>query len=381
VSFVYGHRIVRLLAALGAIGLSFLSFLAHGGSIPPIRTVFIILLENESWANIEGNTIAPYINNTLIPMASRCEAYFNIDSLHPSLPNYLWLEAGTNFGILDDNEPAVNHLNITNHLVTLLNNAGISWRAYQEHVPGTNIPLVTENGISVRHNPFVYFDDVSGTNNPNYVYGITHIRPYAELSQDLTNNTVARYNFIIPDDCNDGHDVCSPLNNSVLQVDSWLAAEVPRILNSAAFTNDGALFITWDESYETDSRIGMIVLSPFARGGGYANTTYYTHSSMLRTLQEMFGIGPFLGDAANATDLSDLFIQFGINQVVRTPSGGIHLTAVGVSPGRTNVIEASTNLVNWTAISTNVALSDSFTVIDADAKDFERRFYRLLQLP
>ena len=33
----------------------------------------------------------------------------------------------------------------------------------------------------------------------------------------------------------------------------------------------------------------------------------YTHSSDLRTMQEIFHVGPFLGDAANATDLSDLF--------------------------------------------------------------------------
>jgi phospholipase C len=380
-SFARNSPMIRRLITAAIATFLILPASVTANSLPPIRTVFVILLENEAWADIEGSTNAPYINNTLLPIASRCEAYSNVPGLHPSLPNYLWLEAGTNFGIFDDNEPVVNHQNTTNHLVTLLNKAGISWRVYQEHVSGTNVPLVTENGISVRHNPFVYFDDISGTNNPNYSFGITHVRPYTELSQDLTNNTVVRYNFIIPDDCNDGHDVCLPLTNSVLQADSWLAAEVPKILSSAAYTNDGALFITWDESYETDSRVGMIVLSPFARGDGYANTIYYTHSSMLRTLQEIFGVGPFLGDAANATNLSDLFIQFGISQVVRMPSGGMHLIAGGVTPGRTNVIEASTNLVSWIAISTNVAASSTFAVIDPDAKDFDRRFYRLLQLP
>src|SRR5206468_5479195 len=29
-------------------------------------------------------------------------------NMHPSLPNYLWLEAGTNFNILDDNDPSSN---------------------------------------------------------------------------------------------------------------------------------------------------------------------------------------------------------------------------------------------------------------------------------
>jgi hypothetical protein len=54
----------------------------------------------------------------------------------------------------------------------------------------------------------------------------------------------------------------------------------------------------------------MIVLSPDARGGGYANTLHYTHSSTLRTLEEIFGVSPYLGDAANATDLRDLFRTF-----------------------------------------------------------------------
>jgi len=50
----------------------------------------------------------------------------------------------------------------------------------------------------------------------------------------------------------------------------------------------------------------MIVLSPFAKPG-YANTIHYTHSSTLKTMQEIFGVTPLLADAANATDLSDLF--------------------------------------------------------------------------
>ncbi len=54
----------------------------------------------------------------------------------------------------------------------------------------------------------------------------------------------------------------------------------------------------------------MIVLSPFAKGGGYSNKIAYTHSSTLRTIQEIFGVEPFLGDAANSNDLSDLFRIF-----------------------------------------------------------------------
>jgi len=81
------------------------------------------------------------------------------------------------------------------------------------------------------------------------------------------------------------------------------------ILNSAAYQT-GAVFITWDEAATGDGPIGMIVLSPFAKGAGYQNSIHYTHGSTLRTFQEIFGVTPFLGDAANQTDLSDLFAVF-----------------------------------------------------------------------
>jgi phosphatidylinositol-3-phosphatase len=67
------------------------------------------------------------------------------------------------------------------------------------------------------------------------------------------------------------------------------------------------VFITWDEgAHGSDGPIGMIVVSPLAKVN-YANSLYYTHSSTLRTMQEIFGVRPPLRDAANATDLSDLF--------------------------------------------------------------------------
>jgi hypothetical protein len=56
--------------------------------------------------------------------------------------------------------------------------------------------------------------------------------------------------------------------------------------------------------------IGMIVLSPKAKGGGYTNHIAYSHSSTLRSMETIFGVQPFLGDAANATDLGDLFTSF-----------------------------------------------------------------------
>jgi hypothetical protein len=279
---------------------------AQAASLPPIRTVFVILMENESLSSIKGNTNAPYINNILLPQASHCEQYYAIG--HPSLPNYLWIEAGTNFGVTDDNPPSANHQSTTNHLVTLLNKAGVSWKTYQENISGTTVPLTNSYPYAPKHNPFVYFDDVTGTLNPKFAYGIAHIRPYSELARDLTNHTVAAYNFITPNLCDDMHDSCAPVSNMVRQGDNWLSTEIPKIMSSNAYTNNGAIFIVWDESQNSgSSSIGLICLSPLAKGNGYASNVQYTHSSLLRTVQEIFKVTPLIRDAANASNLSDLF--------------------------------------------------------------------------
>jgi hypothetical protein len=273
--------------------------------LPPVQTVFLVVLENHNWSSFQGSADAPYLNGGLLPKSSCCAQYHNPPGLHPSLPNYLWLEAGTNFGILDDNDPFANHQSTTNHLVALLSNAGISWKAYMEDISGADVPLNDTNNYAVRHDPFVYFDDVTGTNNPNFAYGIAHIRPYGELAGDLTNNRVARYNFIAPNLCDNGHDSCPPLDNPIRQTDAWLAGQIPAILNSAAYQNAGVLFITWDEGENnSDGPLGLILLSPLARGGGYNNAVYCTHSSLLRTIQEMLTVTPLLGDAVQASDLA-----------------------------------------------------------------------------
>ncbi len=126
---------------LPAAGLLFLlPTTAALAGVPPVQTVFVIVMENHGWAEIKGSTNAPYLNGTLLPLASYCEQYFTPPGLRPSEPNYLWLEAGTNFGILDNNDPALNHQNTSNHLVAQLRAAGISWKTYQEDISGAEVP-------------------------------------------------------------------------------------------------------------------------------------------------------------------------------------------------------------------------------------------------
>src|SRR3954447_830553 len=131
------------------------------GQMSSVKNVFIILMENHNSSDIKGSASAPYINNTLLPMSSYATQSFNPPAIHPSLPNYLWLEAGTNFGIANDSDPSVNHQSTTSHLVTQLQTAGISWKSYQEDISGTSCPLTSVAKYAPKHNPAVYFDDVT----------------------------------------------------------------------------------------------------------------------------------------------------------------------------------------------------------------------------
>ena len=346
-----------------------------------VKTVFVILMENHDWSDglngILGTTNCAYINNTLLPKASYCSQYYNPPGNHPSEPNYLWLEGGSNFGITDDN-PA-NRVASTNHLTTLLNKSNISWKSYQQDM--VSDPLVDQNNYVVRHDPMVFFNDVNG----NVAYMNAHVRPYTEFATDLLNNTVARYNFITPNLTNDMHNPACSGCSARVSGDHWLSLEIPKIMVSAAYTNSGAIFITWDEGKAADGPIGLIVLSPLAKGHGYSNTNHYNHGSTLRTMQNIFGVRPYLGDAANVTDLSDLFVAAVVPpkppgfRSATLDSGSIYLAATNAIIGTTNYIQTSSNLTNWTTLFFTVPTSTTFSF--SAAVNPTNLFFRIKQGP
>lgn len=300
-----------------------------------IKYVWIILMENHNWTgnnagaqygdpDIKGSPLAPYTNGWLLHHAAHAERYFNPPGNHPSLPNYLWLEAGTNFGILQDNLPTDDNLTTHKHLVHLLDKAGISWKSYAEQDFGNpeydDCPLGW-NEVDPNHVPAVYFADDTNDFNPQSPHCIAHVVPYSEMATDIADRKVAHYNFISPNVCHDGHEGVSPCASdepadNTLRGDQWLKHNVPLITNSPEFKKAGVLFIVWDEGEDSgaysDGPIGMFVLSPFAKGGGqreYTNYIHYDHNSMLKTEEEIFGLQPLLGGAANSAtkDLRDLF--------------------------------------------------------------------------
>jgi phosphatidylinositol-3-phosphatase len=225
---------------------------------------------------------------------------------------------------LADTQPGQVPTDNAPHLVELLKDKGISWRAYAE--PDFGSPVfdtcpIDFTYLDVEHLPFTYFADVTDNFNPNSKYCIEHVRPYYQLATDLADHTTARYNFIVPNVCHDGHEGVSPCDatepsDNTLRSDTWLKQNVPLILESEEYKRGGALFIIWDEGEDSgkfsDGPIGVFLLSPFAKGGGkreYQNYLHYDHSSTLKTFEEIFEVEPLLGAAADdkTMDLRDWF--------------------------------------------------------------------------
>src|SRR5262249_6083345 len=142
----------------------------------------------------------------------------------------------------------------------------------------------------------------------------------------LQRDKVAEFTGITRNQYNDqhsalagGYGVFTGDQASIAQGDNFLARAVPLIMASDAYQDGGVIVLWWDESEGGDTpeyTLPFIIISKHAHanvdGLPYASDIEYSHSSFLPTMQEIFDVDPesgypWLGDAANATDLSALF--------------------------------------------------------------------------
>ena len=278
--------------------------------------VFVIAMENTDANQIYGNTSdAPYINNTLLPRYARSTNFKDELPSLPSEPHYVWMEAGANafsdHTFTNDNVPSrTNSTASTAHLVTQIKNAtsGVSWRSYQEGINSTTgaCPIAASGFYQPKHDPFVFFRDVSGsTPSKTNMYCAAHHKNLSLLAGDLANHAVATYNFITPNQCHDMHGQSGcPNGNTIRSGDDWLAANLPALI-AFVNANDGVIFITWDEGSSTNF-LAFIAIGPHVKAG-YAGGVMYTHSSMVKSIENILGV-PVLPAVASANTLSDLFV-------------------------------------------------------------------------
>jgi hypothetical protein len=336
---------------------------ATGGTgledIPHFDHVVVLIEENED----EADTFAPdspatYLNQTLVPRGVFLPNYYGTG--HVSLDNYIAMASGQpGNGVTNTDCLAVNFWTCAQstlpydggkgrNLGDQLDTAGVSWAGYMDGMPAncfhadyspTAQPPDPYQGNSRtppaydyadRHNPFIYFPDIV----ENTDRCAAHDVPFTQLSTDLANDALPQFSFITPDTCHDGHDApCSDGSPGGLKgMDNWLAPNVQPLIDYL-FAHNGLLVITFDESNPSNppkslcsacagggagGQIGALLLSPRLPAGTTVSSAY-DHYSLLRTVEDSFGISEHLNLANQATPMTDVFAGAGNPQLPEAP--------------------------------------------------------------
>jgi phospholipase C len=334
---------------------------AAAPALPPIRHVFVLILENQSYAVTFGRaSAAPYLAHTLPAQGALLPHYYAIG--HASLDNYVALISGQapneqtqlDCPVFSEFRVTARELNpdgqalgsgcvyppAVRTLPDQLEAAGLSWKAYMEdmgndprrepgtcgHVPlGANDPTAVptvKDQYAAKHNPFVYFHSIID-DRPRCESRVVNL---ARLPGDLASAaTTPNFVFITPNLCNDGHDpkCADGRQGGLAAINVFLSQWVPLITSSAAYRADGLLIVTFDESDSegTEGSTACCGEKPlpgarYAPGfngpgggrvgavvlspfvkGGTVSDVPYNHYSLLRTVEAIFKLPP-LGYAA-----------------------------------------------------------------------------------
>jgi hypothetical protein len=264
---------------------------APSGNLPNFSHVYVIIFENKEYSSVIGSSSAPFINSLAAKYGSSTSFYAE---RHPSEPNYIALTSGGTQGVSDD---GVYNLGV-NNLFDQVQASGRTWKAVMQGKPagcftGSSSSAVVDgvgkSGAYVRkHDPAISYTSISG--NAAKCANITNLASFDPAG--------ANYQFITPNMINDMHD------GTVADGDNFLKAFLPKITTSPAFANS-VVFVTFDEgttNVNGGGHIATIAITPNMTAG-YKAAASYTHYSMLRTIEQAWGL-PFLGSAASATSMA-----------------------------------------------------------------------------
>jgi phosphatidylinositol-3-phosphatase len=333
---------VTRVLALAALVAALLAASAPAGAstgregVPALGHVFVIIGENTDYAHVTA-TNSPYMIKTLKPKSAWLSHYYA--ATHWSQANYVALMSGQFNHCQQQDGGIACHQDVDN-LFHQLDLAGTGWKTWLEDEGarcGNLVPIGYSSGTCVPHgncpltgfyttgNPPIVFDDIEG---PGGVFSAT--TPSAEclardvqagplmadFNADLAAGTVPAFNLVIPNGCEDALGNCAPINNRYTQFDEFLRREVPLIEASPAWTKNSLIVVLFDE----DQRAGgmqlkdplgqgghtiCFLLGPGVRPGVYTRTEYAY--SVLRTLQDGYGVGPYLGHAADIGPLDQIW--------------------------------------------------------------------------
>ena len=318
--------------------------------VPRYAHIVVILEENKDYEQIMSPASAPHIA-ALAKTYGLAGQFFG--EVHPSEGNYIALLGGDTFGIHDDDAyyckpgvvdpncpsatkqtPYPDHTIGAPHLGDQLLAAGLTWKGYNEDLPAPGSLAYTfdphpENAAhplayyAQKHAGFVFFASVQ--NDPDRAKRLVG---FDQLEADLAANALPTFALIVPNQCNEMHGLWGPGTPADCDIsktgplikrgDAVVGDLVAKLQASAAWKSKDnmAIVITFDEGGQ-GSRLGCCAVTPDAPsnfGGGHIPTlvitnhgprgkidaTPYNHYSLLRTLEDAFGIAAHLRHADDA---------------------------------------------------------------------------------
>jgi len=264
----------------------------------------IIVMENKNLCDILTycGGVAPYLTSLsdTYGIADQ-DRYCNVN---PSLPNYLCLTGGSDFGCEGySGNPNSNACtgaawNAPN-IVDRLESGGVTWKAYMEDMP-SNCYARDSGRYLVGHNPFLYYKDIA-TNATRCARVVPSGNSASLLLQDLGSVTTAsNYMWFTPNDCNNVH------NCRISIGDAYMSVLVPKILNSPVFqTTRAALFVTFEEAYGFP--VYAVWAGPLAKTA-YASSYGYTHFSVLATIESNWNLSALTSNDRDAPHMGEFFL-------------------------------------------------------------------------
>ncbi|CAN5299864.1 alkaline phosphatase family protein [soil metagenome] len=269
--------------------------LETGGAVaaePVLKYILVIYGEN---TNYTGAIAQPYLAQ-LVDTYPEFTGYYGVS--HPSEPNYLALTSGATH--VTSNSTSCLGLNVTN-IADGLEGAGLDWRCYNEGM-GADPCALTGNYV-IKHNFMINYSNVaSSPARTAKVKGFnsTTQSTYSELLGPNPPTVV----FVAPDLCHDGHDC------GVATFSSWLSGAngdtfFQDLLGSKYYT-EGAIFVAFDEDEYLTNHVYCVGVSALGKTA-YKDAATYTHYSMLRTIEDNFGLATMTANDAAAANMLGAF--------------------------------------------------------------------------
>lgn len=202
-----------------------------------------------------------------------CDRYFT-SVMSESAPNHLYLVAGTAGGLINDRVPSSLPFP---PVFEQLDRKGISWKVY---------------GFTSWYKSFQYVQSSGGS--------ASNFAPAASFASDVSAGNLSDVSWIIGAPGGDEH----PPKDVQAGQDS-VAKHIVNRLGNSGYWKTLALFITWDDyggfydhvappqvdKYGYGFRVPCLVISPYAREG-YVDSTVNDHTSILRFIEERYGLSP-----------------------------------------------------------------------------------------